>query len=98
MFTKVWLRDVSERVIASSVLAFVSLLAVGTTINISTVQAAWAAALIGGASAIKGAVAALIGQKGSASLDPGLAVVEVPPGSEVAAVVTVGPTNDGDVL
>lgn len=77
MFSKVWLRDVGERTLATFLLAFLGLFIAADRIDISTAQAAWTAGLVAGLAVIKGALATLIGDKDSASLDPAMHAVVV---------------------
>lgn len=87
MFSKTWLKDTFERVAATfaeSALGLWILTGPGDAFSLSGLKLVGASALIAAAAVLKAAVASQIGNKDSASLDPSLAVVEIPAAPKVA--------------
>lgn len=83
MFSRVWFKDTLERVIvtfAEAAIGIWILAGPGDVFNVSTLEGAGAAGVIAGLAVLKAALAAGVGQKGSASLSPDLLTVEVGPG------------------
>ncbi len=77
MFSKTWLRDVGERTLATFLQAFIGLFILADKFDASTLQAAGAAGLIAALAAVKGALASLVGDKDSASVDPTMHAVVI---------------------
>jgi hypothetical protein len=82
MFSRVWFKDTIERVVvtfAEAAIGIWILAGPGDVFAVSTLEGAGAAGVIAALAAVKAALAAGVGQKGSASLSPDIATVEVPP-------------------
>lgn len=76
MFTTAWFRDMFERALATFLEGLLAVLTVGTTINVSTLQAAGVAGLMAALAVVKASLATLYGDKGTASLDPKLVTLQ----------------------
>jgi uncharacterized membrane protein YjjP (DUF1212 family) len=86
VFTKTWLKDAGERVVATFVEGFAGLWVLqGATdsFNFDFAKKAAAAGVIAAAALIKSLIAAKLGNKDSASLNPDLAVVDVKPNAVI---------------
>lgn len=82
MYTKTWFKDVAERALATfveSALGLWILSGPGDLFNLDLAEGAAAAGLIAAAAVVKGAIAAGVGDKQSASLNPTLKVVDTNP-------------------
>lgn len=80
MFGSTWLKDMFERAVstfAQSAIGFYILAGPGDLFNVTVLEGAAAAGLIAGLSVVKSALAANVGQEGSASLSPDLKTVDV---------------------
>lgn len=87
MFSKTWIKDTTERVVATfaeAALGLWILTGPGDLFSIDAAEGAAAAGVIAAAAVLKAAVAAKIGNKDSASLDPSLVTVEVPSAPKAA--------------
>lgn len=87
MFSKTWIKDTVERVAATfaeSALGLWILTGPADTFSLSALKLIGTSAVIAAAAVLKSAIAAKIGNKDSASLDPSLVTVEVPAAPKVA--------------
>lgn len=81
MYTKTWVKDTVERVLATFAEAALGLWVLAgpaDLFNLDAAKGAIAAGVIAGVAVLKAALAAKVGNKDSASLDPNLVTVEVP--------------------
>lgn len=82
MFSRVWFKDTLERVtvtFAESAIGVWLLAGPGDVFNVTVLEGAGAAGVIAALAVVKAALAAGVGQRGSASLSPDLTTVEVGP-------------------
>lgn len=86
MFSKTWIKDTVERVLATfaeSAIGLWILTGPADAFSLSVAKVAVASGVIAAAAVLKAAIAAGIGNKNSASLDPSLVTVEVPAAPKV---------------
>lgn len=87
MFSKTWIKDTFERVAATFAESALGLWILNSTtdaFSLSAAKLAAASGVIAAAAVLKAAIAAKVGNKDSASLDPSLVTVEVPAAPKVA--------------